>query len=80
MPFVHPLYFEFMTVRFFVASAGLLIFAWLAITYFLTVPMDSYARPSPTALSSVAGEDSKVAVTGEDTPSYTLATEDFVRE
>ena len=80
MPFVHPLYFEFMTVRFFVASAGLLIFAWLAITYFLTVPMDSYARSSPTALSSVAGADSKAAITSEDTPSYTVATEDFVRE
>ena len=69
-----------MTIRLFVASAGLLIFAWLATTYFLTVPMDSYSRSSSTTLSSVAGDDPKVAAASEESSSYALATEDFVRE
>lgn len=68
-----------MTIRLFVASAGLLIFAWLATTYFLTVPMESYSRSSPGTLSSFAGDDPKVVATGED-PSYVLATEEFTRE
>ena len=69
-----------MTIRLFVASAGLLIFAWLATTYFLTVPMESYSRSSSGTLSSLAGDDPKVAATGEDPSSYVLATEEFTRK
>lgn len=80
MAFAHPLYSGLMTIRLFVASAGLLIFAWLATTYFLTVPTDSYSRSSSATLSSVAGDDPKVAAASEEPSSYARATEDFVRE
>ena len=38
-----------MKVRFFVTSAGLMIFFWLVATYLRVVPMDTYPAP-PTAM------------------------------
>ena len=64
-----------MTVSFFVLSAGSLIFAWLATTYFWTVPMESYRAPSAPVVASeekpevfvTSGQESLHALTTENT-------------
>ena len=61
-----------MTVRFFVTSASLMIFCWLAATFFLAVPMETY--PDQPARSSVSEtgkniEPTITAARSEDEPS-----------
>ena len=63
-----------MTVRFFVTSAGTLIFTWLAMTYFRVVPMGSYLRSAAPAVS-VAGAEPEVAGTIVEGPAYALRAE-----
>lgn len=50
-----PLLRPFMTAKFFVTCAGLMISAWLAATYLRAVPMDTYT-PAPTASQPASSE------------------------
>jgi hypothetical protein len=61
-----------MTLRFFVTSAGALILAWLALTFFREVPMESYLRTSPPVVTS-AEEESREESTGEKDPDQVVA-------
>lgn len=53
-----------MTVRFFVTSAALIIFSWLAATYLRVVPMDTYppSEESTPVLASSADEPPETVI------------------
>ena len=53
-----------MNLRLFVTSAGALILAWLALTFFREVPLESHLRTSPTSATSPS-EDPKGGITAE---------------
>ena len=58
-----------MTVRFFVTSAALMIFFWLAATYLRVVPMDTYpAPPTATVTESRVEERTLAARSSADEP------------
>tara|TARA_B100000900_G_scaffold150456_1_gene127837 strand:- start:1956 stop:2162 length:207 start_codon:yes stop_codon:yes gene_type:complete len=61
-----------MNLRFFVTSVGALILAWLALTFFREVPMESYLRPSPSSAISTE-EESQDSITGEKDPDQVAA-------
>ncbi|HCQ37617.1 MAG: hypothetical protein CMP30_01485 [Roseibacillus sp.] len=66
-----------MTLRFFVTSAGALILAWLALTFFREVPMESYLRTSPPAAIS-AEKEPQEEITGEKDPDQLAANRDII--
>ena len=61
-----------MNLRFFVTSVGALILAWLALTFFREVPMESYLRPSPSSVISTE-EESQESTIGEKDPDQVAA-------
>ncbi|MBB22249.1 MAG: hypothetical protein CMN04_05045 [Roseibacillus sp.] len=61
-----------MNLRFFVTSVGALILAWLALTFFREVPMESYLRPSPSSAISTE-EESQESIIGEKDPDQVAA-------
>lgn len=61
-----------MNLRFFVTSVGALILAWLALTFFREVPMESYLRPSPPSAISTE-EESQDSIIGENDPDQVAA-------
>jgi len=61
-----------MNLRFFVTSVGVLILAWLALTFFREVPMESYLRPSPSSAISTE-EESQESTIGEKDPDQVAA-------
>ncbi len=54
-----------MSIRLFVTSSGLMIFAWLVVTYLTVVPMDTY--PGPVENEVVTSSDSEPALAGAPT-------------
>ncbi len=68
-----------MTVRFFVTSAALVIFAWLAATYFRAVPMDTYPDTGSTATAQAPVEESAVAATSAEESPGAVTTETVSR-
>ena len=56
-----------MNLRFLVTSVGALILAWLALTFFREVPMESYLRPSPSSAISIE-EEPQESIIGEKDP------------
>ncbi len=56
-----------MTVRFFVTSASLVIFSWLAATYLRAVPMDTY--PGPPTVTTAPVEETAPVVAAQETKS-----------
>ena len=63
-----------MNLRFFVTSVGALILAWLALTFFREVPMESYLRSSPSsAISTEEISESQDSIIGEKDPDQVAA-------
>jgi len=56
-----------MTVRFFVTSAALIIFSWLATTYLRVVPMDTYPV-APVEAHASSEESTLVLASSVDEP------------
>ena len=64
-----------MNLRLFVTSAGALILAWLALTFFLEVPVESHLRTSPSSATSPA-EDPEGGITAKRDPDKMAARRD----
>ena len=69
-----------MTVRLFVTSAAVLIFTWLAATYFRAVPMDTYPH-APVATQAPVEENTlaTASTTSADQPAGAVASESTSR-
>lgn len=55
-----------MSVRFFVTSASLMIFSWLAATYLRAVPMDTYPGTPSIGAGPVEAPETMAAALGDD--------------